>query len=101
MLTPADDYRELYERFEWQVPARYNMGVDVCDKWAEKEPNRLALIYVSPDGQASEFSFGRLRALSIVWPICCKAVGSSVAIASPFCCRNARKLPSGTSPRIS
>src|SRR5690606_17404021 len=64
MLTPADNYRDLYDRFEWQVPARYNMGVDVCDKWAEQDPDRLALIYVAPDGEASKYSFGYLRDLS-------------------------------------
>ncbi|NYT24817.1 AMP-binding protein [Alcaligenaceae bacterium] len=64
MLTHASTYGELRERFSWRVPARYNMGVDVCDKWAQQDPGRLALIYVTASGEVSEYSFGRLRELS-------------------------------------
>src|SRR5690606_17514224 len=48
----------------WQVPARYNMGVDVCDKWAGRDPSRLALAYVAADGKVDEYSFDRLRRCS-------------------------------------
>ncbi len=44
MLPSAESYEELRARFRWAVPARYNIGVDVCDKWAG-EPDRLALVY--------------------------------------------------------
>ena len=64
MLTHASTYAELCERFSWQVPGRYNMGVDVCDKWAQQDPDRLALIYVNAVGDVSEYSFGRMRELS-------------------------------------
>lgn len=64
MLSHAETYDALRARFSWQVPARYNMGVDVCDKWAGKEPDRLALIYVTADGRSTEYTFGRLRSLS-------------------------------------
>ncbi len=64
MLTPADTYTDLREHFAWQVPERYNMGVDVCDKWAAREPDRLALVYVAADGRVDEYSFGRLRECS-------------------------------------
>ena len=30
----------MVRSFRWQVPARYNIGVDVCDRWAEREPGR-------------------------------------------------------------
>ena len=46
MLTAADSYEGLRDAFRWQVPARYNIGVDVCDRWAETEPGRLALIQI-------------------------------------------------------
>src|SRR5690554_8028395 len=64
MLTPADTYTDLREHFAWQVPERYNMGVDVCDKWAAREPDRLAVVYVAADGRVDEYSFGRLRECS-------------------------------------
>lgn len=44
------------------IPPRYNMGFDVCRKWAEG-PDRLALIY--DDGETTErYSFQDIEALS-------------------------------------
>lgn len=61
VLKAADTYPQLRERFAWQIPERYNMGVDVCDKWAAREPDRLALIHAAADGSVDEYTFGRLR----------------------------------------
>jgi len=62
MLPAAESYEELRARFRWAVPARYNIGVDVCDKWAE-EPDRLALIYKSGPA-VLRFTFRDLKRLS-------------------------------------
>lgn len=61
MLTRADTYEELVRQFRWQVPARYNIGVDVCDRWAVREPNRLAILHIHGDGRADEVSYGWLK----------------------------------------
>jgi acetyl-CoA synthetase len=42
VLPTARDYGALYRSFRWQIPARYNIGVDVCDRWAEIDPARCA-----------------------------------------------------------
>ena len=67
MLTPAESYEELRARFRWAVPARYNIGVDVCDKWAG-EPDRLALVYKrgpgEPGPEVRRYSFRDLKRLS-------------------------------------
>ncbi|HEV3105185.1 MAG TPA: acyl-CoA synthetase [Trinickia sp.] len=63
MLSPADTYEALVENFNWHVPARYNIGVDVCDKWADGSA-RLALIYERRDGSIVRYSFDDLKALS-------------------------------------
>ena len=34
MLPNIRDYDQLYREFRWPKLARYNIGVDVCDKWA-------------------------------------------------------------------
>lgn len=62
MLT-GKSYRELYDNFKWQIPNHYNIGVDVCDKWAN-DKNRLALIYVDAHGNDQKYSFRELRNLS-------------------------------------
>ncbi len=55
------DYDRLYREFRWNVPARYNIGVDVCDKWAALEPDRLAILHAKPDGRDDAISYGWLR----------------------------------------
>src|SRR5262249_52538703 len=64
MLPAIRDYAELYRRFRWQVPAAYNIGVDVCDRWAAADPRRCAIVHVKPDGSSDEISFGALREAS-------------------------------------
>lgn len=62
-LSPAS-YQDIQGRFRWDVPSRYNMGVDACGKWAEQDPQRLALVHVRQDGSVQEYSFGRMHELS-------------------------------------
>lgn len=64
MLPDAKTYDELVARFNWDIPEFYNIGQDVCDRWAEKEPDRLALTFVDEEGLPSDFTFGALRAQS-------------------------------------
>src|SRR6185503_14043997 len=60
----AKDYDALYRNFRWAVPARYNIGVDVCDRWAARDPQRLAIQHVRDDGRCDNISFGALREAS-------------------------------------
>ena len=64
MLPTIRNYDALYREFRWQIPARYNIGVDVCDRWAEAEPDRLAILHVRPDGTQDAVSYGWLRETS-------------------------------------
>ncbi len=61
VLPQARDYGAMVRSFRWQVPARYNMGVDTCDRWAEREPGRTAILNVRADGGVDEVSYGALR----------------------------------------
>ena len=60
---PGTDYDQLYRQFRWEIPARYNIGADCCDKWAAQDPNRLAILHVRADGE-DRISFGWLRETS-------------------------------------
>lgn len=60
MLPHAADYAELVDRFAWRVPARYNIGVDACDKWADGS-GRVALIHEHADGFITRYTFDELR----------------------------------------
>ena len=61
VLPAASDYDALCRAFRWQVPAQYNIGVDVCDRWAKAEPGRIALFHVNAHGAVEEISYGELR----------------------------------------
>ena len=63
MLERADSYDELRSGFRWRIPARYNIGVDACDKWAG-DADRLALIHEDEAGRVETFTFARLKELS-------------------------------------
>jgi acetyl-CoA synthetase len=62
MLPQAANYPELIEKFRWQIPEHYNIGVDACDKWADTD--RLALIHLREDGSTQRYSFADLKRLS-------------------------------------
>ncbi len=63
MLKFGQNYREVYDSFRWEVPQIYNIGVDICDKWAGQR-YRLALIYEDDKGQVEKYTFWDLKRLS-------------------------------------
>jgi len=63
MLTPGRTYDAVTANFRWAIPERYNIGVDICDKWAAQS-NRLALVYEDEDGREQRYTFRDLKQLS-------------------------------------
>ena len=63
MLEQTNNYKDLYKNFSWEIPEFYNIGFDVCDKWAEKDPNKTAIISALGSEQKTT-SFGELKKLS-------------------------------------
>src|SRR2546428_745061 len=53
------DYARTMREFHLDVPARYNWAFDTFDAWA-RDPGKLALLWVSSDGQARRFTFAEL-----------------------------------------
>jgi acetyl-CoA synthetase len=53
----------VYNSFHWEIPQYYNIGVDICDKWA-RQPDRLALIYEDESGRVEKYTFADLKRLS-------------------------------------
>ena len=53
-------YEELCRNFKWEIPQYFNIGVDVCDKWAD-DKTRLALIYVDAYEREQKYSFRDLK----------------------------------------
>ncbi len=63
MLPPGRTYQQVYDTFRWDLPEFYNIGVDICDKWARKG-KRLALIYENEYGKVENYTFQNLKQLS-------------------------------------
>ena len=85
--------------FRWSIPERLNIGVDVCDRWAQRDPGRPAIIDVVDHGGRTITTFAELRAQSnklaralrglgvnrgdrvaVLLPQCVEAVSAHVAI---------------------
>ena len=64
MLPESRSYDALVREFRWPKPAQFNIGVEACDRWAERDPGKLALIAVGADGRARDVSYGWLRETS-------------------------------------
>ena len=62
MLAKADSYQALRDGFRWQIPERYNIATDACDKWAGED--RPALIDLKADGREERYTFRDLSRLS-------------------------------------
>lgn len=62
MLTPGADYDSVVAAFQWRVPARYNIAVDVCDRHATADG--VAMIVEDEAGKVTRHSFRDLSRLS-------------------------------------
>ncbi|WP_250474069.1 acyl-CoA synthetase [Caballeronia sp. GAFFF1] len=84
MLSKETSYEAAVESFHWAIPEHYNIGVDVCDKWAASRPDDTALIHEHRDGSIERLTFAELRTQSNRAANCFRAhgivQGSRVAI---------------------
>lgn len=44
LLGQGDSYEAVYDNFKWDIPKKYNIAHDVCDRWA-RDKERIALVY--------------------------------------------------------
>jgi acetyl-CoA synthetase len=63
VLKPGNSYEEVITSFRWEIPEYYNIGMDICDNWAD-QPDRLALIYENESGRVEKYTFQDLKRLS-------------------------------------
>jgi len=64
LLPEVQTYEELVEKFTWQIPEKFNIGVAICDAWADREPDREALVFAEEGGNVSSYSYADLKRLS-------------------------------------
>ena len=51
-----DRYQELYDRFRWEVPERFNIATACCGRWAA-DRSRFALYWEDESGASAAYSF--------------------------------------------
>jgi acetyl-CoA synthetase len=54
------NYEQLYASFRWNIPARYNIAADVCDRHAG-DPGKIALIGEDSDGKTWKMTFREVQ----------------------------------------
>ena len=54
-------YRDMCDQHRWEVPSRYNIATDVCDKHAR---DRMAMLWEDWRGDERQVTFGELQDLS-------------------------------------
>lgn len=50
-------YQQIRDNFSWVRPEKYNFARDVIDAWAEKDPVKLAMVWVGDSGEAMRRTF--------------------------------------------
>lgn len=59
-MANQTEYDRIYEAFRWNIPARYNIATDVCDRHAG-DPAKVALIGEDEAGNALTITFREIQ----------------------------------------
>ncbi|MBQ2122610.1 MAG: AMP-binding protein [Bacteroidaceae bacterium] len=57
-FSSTEDFRE---NFKIEVPDLFNFGYDIVDGWAEKEPDRLAMLWTNDKGEERRYTFADMK----------------------------------------
>lgn len=61
-IEHSGGYVQARDHFEWNVPDYFNIGIDVCDRWALHDPDRPAIIeFDGSNSYVTSFEALRLR----------------------------------------
>ena len=59
--THFESYDDFMANFKVNVPENFNFGYDVVDAWAEKEPDKEALLWTNDKGEVRHFTFADIK----------------------------------------
>ena len=59
-----DSYEDFFENFKLKYNDDYNFGFDVVDKYAEIDPEKIALIWTNDHGEHHTFTFKDMKEYS-------------------------------------
>ena len=58
------DYQELCASFKWDRPTHYNFATDVIDRWANADPDKLAIFWIDDNANQKTRSFSEISSHS-------------------------------------
>ena len=56
-----ESYEDFMQNFKIKVPENFNFGYDVVDAWAEKDPDKKALLWTNDQGEEIQFTFADIK----------------------------------------
>ncbi len=59
-----DSYNDFKNNFEFKVPENFNFAYDVVDRYAEEDPEKIALLWCNDLGEEKKFSFKDIKEYS-------------------------------------
>lgn len=59
-----DSYEQFKKEYAVEVPNGFNFAYDVVDAWAEKDVNKLALVWCNDFGERKRYTFNDMKLLS-------------------------------------
>jgi len=59
--TAFSDFEDFSNNYKLLVPEHFNFAYDIVDAWAEKEPDKLALLWTNDKGECRQFSFAEMK----------------------------------------
>ncbi|WP_319589784.1 AMP-binding protein [uncultured Draconibacterium sp.] len=62
--TAFTDFEDFKANYELIIPEDFNFAYDVVDGWAEKEPNKRALLWTNDKGESRTYTFGELKEIT-------------------------------------
>ncbi len=54
-------YEDFMANFKINAPENFNFGYDIVDAWAEREPNKKALLWTNDQGECIQFTFADIK----------------------------------------
>ena len=62
--TQFTSQEDFIKNLKINVPENFNFGYDIVDAWAEKEPNKPALLWTNDKGEHQQYSFADIKRYS-------------------------------------
>ncbi|MDR3173607.1 MAG: AMP-binding protein [Treponema sp.] len=56
-----ESYEDFYENYRCNVPENFNFAYDVVDRWAQIQPDKLALVWTNDGGALKSYTFADIK----------------------------------------